>query len=139
MSTIIELLKTNIILIISLTACIVTFFIRLPYMRLPKIFIYDYAANTIYCSKDHNYSFLIQYEDGGYKCYIENVPSFRGRDTSQYTAHYWTEKNTGRNYICWTSKIKHPEQAKTLCRNWSDATQQFIDTGVPAPGFERQE
>lgn len=139
MSVIVELVKANIILIISLTAYIVTFLIRLSYMRLPKIFKYNYVANTIYRNEDHYYSFLIQYSDGGYKCYIENIPSFRGRDTSQYTAHYWTEKISGRNWICWTGKIKHPEQAKTLCRNWSDATQQFIDTGIPAPGFERQE
>jgi len=133
--TLIELATCNLMLVIPLLICLITFLVRLPYLSRIESFNYSCDAKTKYGSKDHTYRFFVKRVDGSYRCYIEGTPSFRGRDTSHYMPHYWVEQGTERHYICWTGKIKHPEQAKTLCRNWSDATQQFIDTGVPAPGF----
>lgn len=133
----IEYLQSNMILTISIAICLITFLVRLPYLCTIKDFAYTYSAKTRYGSLDHNFNFFVKRVKGGYLCYIERTPSFRGRDTSNYMPHYWVEQGTNRHYICWTGTIKYPEQAKTLCRNWSDATQQFIDTGTPAPGFER--
>ncbi len=96
---------------------------------------YSYSAKTIFPSQDHSYQFGIKRVGRGYRCYIEYTPSFRGRNTSNYMPHYLTESFTGKKYVCWTGRIKYIEQARTLCRNWADATQTFIDTGVPAPGF----
>ena len=132
-----DYLQANMILTVFVGVCLLTFLIRLPHLCTVKNFTYSYSAKTRYGMQDHNYNFSVRRVSGEYRCYIERTPSFRGRDTSHYMPHYWVEQGTNRHYICWTGKIKYPEQAKTLCRNWSDATQQFIDTGVPAPGFER--
>lgn len=103
----------------------------------PKEFIFDYSAKTKYASQDHTYKFRVKKVDSDYRCYIERTPSFRGRTTDNYLPHYWIENATGNHYVCWTGTIKYPEQAKTLCRNWADATQIFIDTGVPIPEFRK--
>lgn len=132
-----DFLKSNMILVSFIAICLFILLIRIPYLCKVHTFPFSYRAKTKYRNMDHNYNFFIKKANGGYRCYIESTPSFRGRDTSRYMHHYWVEKGTNRPYICWTGKIKYPEQAKTLCKNWSDATQQFIDTGTPAPGFER--
>lgn len=132
-----DIFGDNMILLIFIGICLMTFFIRLPYLCSVKDFTYSYSAKTSCSGHDHSYNFYVKRFKDGYRCYIERTPSFRGRDTSHYMPHYWVEQGSGRHYICWTGKIKYPEQAKTLCQNWSDATQQFIDTGHPAPGFER--
>ncbi len=127
-----------IFVIISISAILITLCVRWADLKAPAQFTYEYYARTKQYSLDHKYKFCVRKCSDGYRCYIERTPSFRNRDTSKYMAHYWIEKGTNRHYVCWTGKIKYPEQAKTLCRNWSDATQQFIDTGIPAPGFERK-
>lgn len=132
-----DYLRSNMILTYFIGACLFTFLVRFPYLCTAKKRAYSYSAKTRDEMQDHNYIFLIRRIKGEYRCYIERTPSFRGRDTSHYMPHYWVEQGTDRHYICWTGRIRYLEQAKTLCRNWSDATQQFIDTGIPAPGFER--
>ena len=118
--------------------CVLLLFIILVKSSARNKFTYTYNAATIYSLQDHKYNFVIKKSHGEYKCYIQRIPSFRNRDTSKYMPHFWTENKTGKMYICWTGKIVYPKQAKTLCRNWADATQQFIDTGRPAAGFERK-
>lgn len=135
---IINYLQSNPILAVFIAVCIITFLIKLPCYLIVKEFYFSYNANTSNWLEDNYYQFHIKRIGKEYRCYIECTPPFRGRDTSNYTPHYWVEPDTDRHYICWTGKIAYPEQAKTLCRNWADATQQFIDTGKPAPGFERE-
>lgn len=125
------------LILIPIIAIGITFVVRFQSMKEPDSFIFNYAAKTKFESKDHFYKFNVQKYDFGYRCYIEQTPSFRGRSTVNYMPHYWVENSTGKHYICWTGKIMYSKQAKTLCRNWADATQTFIDTGKPAPGFER--
>ena len=96
---------------------------------------YVYFAKTKYPLLDHLYSFRIRFVAGQYRCYVVKQPEYRGRDLSHYMPHCWEEQNA--RYICWTGEIKKIPQAKTLCRMFANATQQFIDTGVPASGFER--
>lgn len=134
---IIDFLSENIILAIFTGICVLTFLIRIPQLCAVKEFKYAYCAKTDCMLLDHDYCFTITRIDKEYRCYIERTPSFRGRDTTYYMPHFYVEPGTNRHYICWTGEIRYPEQAKTLCRNWSDATQKFIDTGIPAPGFER--
>ena len=117
----------------------VTFAVRYRSMCDPVQFSYEYQAQTSCPSKDHLYTFDIRKEsDNLYKCYICRTPSYRGRDTSNYMPHIWYNKTTNKRWICWTGSIKYPEQAKTLCRKWADATQVFIDTGKPLPAFVRR-
>ena len=125
-----------VLLIAVILLFIIVFLVKLPSMYVEEEFTYSYFAKTIQ-NGDNEYYFTVHWVDNGYRCYIDRVPSFRGRDTSHYMPHYWEEKYTNRHFICWTENIIYPEQAKTLCRNWADATQQFIDTGIPAMGFER--
>ena len=124
---------------IPLVAIAITFAVRYRSMRDPVQFAYDYQAKTSCPSKDHFYTFEVKKDSKNlYKCYICRTPSFRGRDTSNYMPHVWHDRSTGERWVCWTGKIKYPEQAKTLCRKWADATQVFIDTGKPLPQFERR-
>ena len=125
-----------IMLIAVIILFIIVLLVRLPSMYVEEEFAYRYDALTSQYG-DHEYRFFVRWVDNGYRCYIDRVPSFRGRDTSHYMPHYWEEEYTNRHFICWTGTIRYPEQAKTLCRNWANATQQFIDTGIPAEGFER--
>lgn len=125
-----------ILLIAVILLFIIVFLVKLPSMYVEEEFTYNYSARTTQYG-DHNYHFYIRLVNNGYRCYIDYVPSFRGRDTSNYMPHYLEEEYTNKRYICWTGSITYPEQAKTLCRNWADATQKFIDTGIPAKGFER--
>lgn len=125
-----------IMLITVIILFIIVLLVRLPSMYVEEEFAYRYDAKTSQYG-DHEYRFFVRWVDNGYRCYIDRVPSFRGRDTSHYMPHYWEEEYTNRHFICWTGTIRYPEQAKTLCRNWANATQQFIDTGIPAEGFER--
>lgn len=125
------------ILLVPIIAIMVTLIARYRILKEPEGFVYNYSAKTNLITQDHSYQFAVKKKSDGYRCYIEKVPAFRGRDTSNYMPHYLVEKITGRYYICWTGKMRYSEQAKTLCRNWADATQKFIDTGEPAPGFGR--
>lgn len=117
----------------------ITFAVRYSYMRDPVRFSYEYKAQTSCPSMDHLYIFDIRKEsDNLYKCYIRRTPSYRGRDISNYIPHVWYNKTTNERWVCWTGSIRYPEQAKTLCRKWADATQVFIDTGNPLPAFVRR-
>ena len=133
----IEYLAENPIFAGFCAVCLLTLLIRLPYLCKRCRFSYVYSARTNQFYQDHRYCFTIRKVHGEYRCYIDRTPSFRGRSTANYTPHYWVEERTKKRFICWTGKIRYPAQAKTLCQRWSDATQQFIDTGRPAPGFER--
>ena len=125
------------LIFVPIIAVIITFIMRYQVLKEPECFTFNYSANTNATAKDHSYGFYVKKMTCGYRCYIEKTPSFRGRDTSHYMPHYLVENRTGKHYVCWTGNITYSEQAKTLCRNWANATQKFIDTGVPAPGFER--
>lgn len=121
--------------LIPIIAIVITFCVRYSDLKEPCNFTYEYYPTTIYNSLDHKFIFSIEKLSSGYRCYVKYMPSFRGRKTTNYQYHLLPDSE--RHYVCWTGKIKYSEQAKKLCRNWADATQQFIDTGVPAPGFER--
>jgi len=123
--------------LIPLSAIVITFCTKYKDLKEPCKYTYEYSATTVCPSLDHKYLFSLEKCSDGYRCYIERIPSFRGRSTSNYQYHTYVESSSKRHYVCWTGKVKYFEQAKTLCRNWANATQQFIDTGVPAPGFER--
>ncbi len=121
--------------LIPILAVVITFFLQYDTLKEPRKFHYEYSAKTTTPGLDHNYKFSLEKINTGYRCYIERYPSFRGRDTSGYQYHILTETISKRSYVCWTGRVEYLEQAKTLCRNWADATQKFIDTGIPAPGF----
>ena len=116
----------------------ITLIARWSYLNQPRAFAYAFQAKTKDVRLDHSYRFYMKKVNRQYRCYIERTPSFRNRDTSRYIPHYYIENGTGRIFICWTGKIHFRSQARTLCRNWANATQQFIDTGIPAPGFGRR-
>ena len=123
------------LILIPIAVILITFFKNMDTMKEPCKYLYSYEAETVDDTLDHYYLFSVEKVKNGYLCYIERIPSFRGRSTSRYMYHIIKEKHTKRYYICWTGEIRYHEQAETLCRNWANATQQFIDTGVPAPGF----
>ena len=115
----------------------VIYFICKRNKKRPRRHIYRYSAETTKRYLDHDYIFSIEKIGNVYRCYVNRYPSFRGRNTANYLYHILRESKTRRVYICWTGAIRTRDQAMTLCENWANATQKFIDTGVPAPGFSR--
>lgn len=100
---------------------------------------YSYKAKTVSPLLNHEYRFKIIKDiiTKQYKCFVLKTPEVRGAGSSDYEPHLWyNEKNE--KWICWTGKIENKDQAKTLCRKWADCTQQYIDTGIPAPGFSKK-
>lgn len=117
--------------------CSVIFILFYKSTKEPASFTFIYSAKTKLPYKEHSYRFNIKKVGNEYRCYIAYTPDYRGRFISDYTPHIYHDAEKGKIFICWTGKIIYPEQAKTLCRNWADATQTYIDTGIPAPGFEK--
>ena len=88
---------------------------------------YTVYAETGYEGTDNRYVFTLKQLSTGYRCYINRTPSYRNRSTTMGDTHYLTD-SCGK-YICYTAKISHLEQAKTLCHQWSNLTQRYIETG----------
>lgn len=84
-------------------------------------------AETGYNNADNRYVFTLKRLPSGYRCYIDRTPSYRGRSVSMHIAHYLTDSRG--KYICYTKDLAHIEQARTLCRQWSNLTQRYIETG----------
>lgn len=93
----------------------------------PFVTTYTVYARTGYNGADNRYVFTIKKLPSGYRCYIDRTPSYRGRSTDMNTIHYKVD-NRGK-YICFTKNITYLAQAKTLCDQWSNLTQRYIETG----------
>ena len=76
---------------------------------------------------DYSFSFENQ-SDGTWRAYIEDQPSYRGRETGGYSTHRLTD-GVGRKYVCWTKPLSSLEEAKQVAGLWADKTQQYIRTG----------
>lgn len=88
---------------------------------------YTVCAESGYADSDNRYEFTLRRHGSGYRCYIDRTPSYRGRSTDAGVIHRLSD-NRG-YYICYTANLPYLEQAKTLCRNWSNMTQRYIETG----------
>lgn len=119
---------------IPMLICLAVFFIRLPYMCRPSSWQFHYAAATYYESKDHSYRFTVSRIRGGcYRCYIDQAPMMPGVKPRRYLQSYAVDPKTERAYIVWNgAALTTTEQAKTLCRNWANANQFFIDAASSA-------
>ena len=100
----------------------------------PCRFRYTHYASTVKGIYDNKYVFTIEKYDGEYFCFVERHPSLR-REYSPEDLHLNYDSYSERYYICWTNPITTPENAKKLCRMWAGSIQQFLDTGIPVPGF----
>lgn len=88
---------------------------------------YAVYAETGYNNADNRYEFTLKRLPSGYRCYIDRTPSYGGRSVSMHIAHYLTDSRG--KYICYTKDLSHIEQARTLCNQWSNLTQRYIETG----------
>lgn len=88
---------------------------------------YTVNAESGYHNSDNRYSFTLKRLSGGWRCYIDHTPSYRGRSTDPTVIHRLHDSRGP--YICYTANLPELEQAKTLCRTWSNLTQRYIETG----------
>ncbi|MBQ9165855.1 MAG: hypothetical protein IJX71_02875, partial [Oscillospiraceae bacterium] len=93
----------------------------------PSQQLYTCSGKSIRVGADCRYQFRLVRKPGTYRCYILRTPSYGNRPHDCHVAHYLMD-STGK-YICFTADIPHLEQAKTLCQQWSDMTQRYIETG----------
>ena len=117
------------ILHISILICLGTFLLRLPVMTGKKHVVLHYDAKTRFPHQDHAYIFEIERQrNSSYRCYIRQAPFLLGRNLSHGAVNYFVERNTGRHCIAINGTISSEEAAKSICRDWADANQFFIDS-----------
>jgi hypothetical protein len=75
---------------------------------------------------DYGFSFE-QLSDGSWRAYIENQPSYGGRDDSGHATHRLSDGS--RQFVCWTDPVWSLDGIKQIAAKWADATQQYIQTG----------
>ena len=88
---------------------------------------YTVYAKTSCPGSDNRYVFTLKKLPSGYRCYIKRTPSYRNRSTSLHATHRLSDSRG--KYICFTADLPYIAQARTLCRQWSDLTQRYIETG----------
>lgn len=93
----------------------------------PKLTTYTVYAETSSPGADNRYVFTLKKLSSGYRCYIDRTPSYRNRSTSLHVTHRLSDERG--KYICFTADLPHIAQARTLCKQWSDLTQRYIETG----------
>jgi hypothetical protein len=77
-------------------------------------------------SFDYQFSFEEQ-NDGTWRPYILNQPSYNGRETDQHSTHRLADGS--RNYVCWDRLLETLEEAKKVAAIWADKTQEYIRSG----------
>lgn len=87
------------------------------------------GTRIYYRTKDGqaDYRFSIELRSNGYRVYILEQPSYRGRSESAWKTHRLSHGSP--KYICWTERIRSEEEAKAIAANWADRTQEYIRTG----------
>lgn len=93
----------------------------------PKLTTYTVYAETNSPGSDNRYVFTLKKLSSGYRCYIDRTPSYRNRSTSLHVTHRLSDERG--KYICFTADLPYIAQARTLCKQWSDLTQRYIETG----------
>ena len=72
-----------------------------------------------------DYNFWInRMEDGDYRIYVRDHPSYGSRDTGDVATHRLRDSHGA--YICFTGRITTMEQARSLAATWADKTESYI-------------
>ena len=93
----------------------------------PRVTTYTVYAETGCNGADNRYVFTLKRLPSGYRCYIDRTPSYRGRSTDMHATHHLIDSRG--KYICYTANLPYIAQAKNLCKQWSNLTQRYIETG----------
>ena len=75
-----------------------------------------------------DYTFSLEYQDGGYRAYIVGMPSYGGRSEDIHITHRSVDKDR-RYYVCWSKPLYTLEDLKKVVALWSDLSQTYIQTG----------
>ncbi|UYN93731.1 MAG: hypothetical protein KIT25_16960 [Enhydrobacter sp.] len=75
------------------------------------------------------FRFTLQREAAtGWRIYIDQQPSYRGRDEGGHETHRYVDE-AGRHFICWDGAIRGAEQAVFVAARWALLTERYIATG----------
>jgi hypothetical protein len=87
-------------------------------------------------SKENYRGFRFHYvndpeSSGKIKVYVEQQPSYQGRDMDMNVIHRWSGKNGSPPYICFKENFKPSSlyDAKKQAHDWADRTLVYISTG----------
>lgn len=92
----------------------------------------EIMAGICYHTKDGRtfYQFSVERQsDGTFRPYILTEPDYRGRDASSLKTH--RNSDGDRRYVCWTKPLQSEQAARTVAKDWAEATQEYIRTGKP--------
>lgn len=76
---------------------------------------------------DYRFSFELE-SAGSWRVYIMDQPSYGQRASDAHTTHRLS--SGGRQYVCWTTRLRTLEEAKQVAALWAEATQNYIRTGT---------
>ena len=77
--------------------------------------------------EDYEFSYEKQ-DDGNYRIYIKEQPSYKNRPTSAVPTH--RHHDGERYYVCWTHPIESIKAAENIASKWADSTQDYIKEGT---------
>ena len=75
---------------------------------------------------DYGFSFERQ-NDGSWRAYIINMPSYGSRDGNNYVTHRKTDGS--RSFVCWSRDLYSENEMRRVAAKWADLTQVYIRTG----------
>ena len=60
--------------------------------------------------------------------YILRQPGYRTRRSGPASSHRYIDRE-GRPYVCWSQRLRSPDEAYAVARLWAEATEYYISTG----------
>jgi hypothetical protein len=73
------------------------------------------------------YTFSIEQQPNGtFRAYVELMP----RAAMARQPLHLLRDNDGRRFVCWTTPLSTPAEARRVAAAWADRTQEYIRTGI---------
>lgn len=85
---------------------------------------------TYYRTKDGlaDYGFSFEQQvNGGWRAYIQSMPSYGSRNTGLHATHRLTD--SGRYYVCYDPAPRSEADVRKVAALWANLTQEYIKTG----------
>jgi len=83
-----------------------------------------------YLSRDwHQYHFSYAFQNGSWRIYVNDHPSYGQRSPSLQSTHRYYDTNRPGYYVCWTRPISSLSAANAVAHLWAESTDVYLRTG----------
>jgi hypothetical protein len=76
---------------------------------------------------EERYKFDYRKVGGGWRAYIQDQPSYRGRRSDLETTHRHYDEHG--YYVCWSKPITSRSKCEAIAKKWARLTNQYIESG----------